>query len=227
MKNIVKKISSVLMAIMLICGIYVLSSPVDALADEEYHVRFHYSRTDNNYSDYYINVYETGANGENHNFKVVDNEGIYEYIFTRTEDVDAVNFIIKAYSDDSLSLTNNENVDLAEGSSMDIYITGDTKDTAVISTTAPQTQSSDEPASSEETPAADPQTTSAQQETPASVDTSSSEGPVDSSTIYQEDDKTKDYSVGILQAIIFDVVLFAIIGGASYVLLSKEKKAKA
>ena len=192
------------MAIMLISSVYVLSSPVDALADTvSYTVTFHYTRSDQNYAGYRIKAYtvSNSTGSDTVTFEVNGSEGVFSYRFNRDVDNDDdIMFIVQTADrseteiQDSVSLDNN-------AEAMDIFINGDTKEVTFSSA-------------------------SASTDTLASVDTPSSDGPVDSSTIYQEDDKTKDYSVGILQAIIFDVVLFAIIGGASYVLLSKEKKAK-
>jgi len=44
--------------------------------------------------------------------------------------------------------------------------------------------------------------------------------------LYVGDDPNKDYSVGILQALVYDVVIFAIIGVGSYMVLGNDKKKK-
>lgn len=43
---------------------------------------------------------------------------------------------------------------------------------------------------------------------------------------YEEDDKNKDYSVGILSALVIDVIIFAIIGVGAYTILGTDKKRK-
>lgn len=241
MKNILKKISIVLAALMLIGTIYVVSDSQVALAAQtEYTVTFHYTRADGNISGATITAWASGTSGsaDPKSFQVNGNEGVCEYKFTFDPDVDVteVNFITQcagitdfANNNQSYELEsivqniyiyvdsdNNASWDLTASS--EIQSGGETTSAQTETTTQTTSEIATQPTSEAVTQPAEQPTTAAQ----TGIGTESTSQTSTQSNVVKENNK--DYSVGFFQALIIDIILFAILGGLSFVALSKEKK---
>ena len=231
MRNIIKKISSVLMALMLLSGIIVLSNEQVVFAENvNYTVNFHYVRADKNYGNYSIKAYTiTDNEGKNGTFTASGDEGVFTYTFTAdTEIDDSVNFIIQVAGTTTEEVPNKSVTLNFAASSMDIYINGDTKEVSLTPITAAPATTTEQPTT---TAAAEQPTTQAAVEQPttqAAVEQPttpaapvSNEGDVKQ---YKQDDPDADYSVGTFKAIIIDIVIFAALGAFSYYKLGQDKK---
>lgn len=214
MKSIIKKISIVLMTLMLVSSVYVWNDSIDVLADEvSYTVTFHYTRADGNYDTYTIKAYTVSdSEGQKGAFTNAGNEATFTYSFTRDTDLDdSVTFVVQP-ADGGEAIIKNTQVPLADGSSMDVYIS---EASAEYSLTPPENAANLN--SQGETPApANPEPqTDVDNPTPGETPTTQAAG----------DDPNADYSVGMFTAIIIDVIIFAICGVAAYMILGKDKKA--
>ena len=237
MKNVFKRMSIVLVALMLVSTIYVLSDSHEVLADENYTVTFHYLRSDGDFDGLQITVYpvvDSETAKVKSPFSVNGNEGTLVYNFVRHDDDIIVSFIVQkdGVSDPVEERTSIELED--DVTSMDVYFKqGNAEDYQTVEPsdwdTSLNSQSVDVTSQTETTS----QTVSKDVTQPAEQPTTAAQTGITSESTSQTStqsivakENNKDYSVGFFQALIVDIILFAILGGLSFVALSKEKKVK-
>ena len=246
MKNIFRKISIALAALMLVSTVFVLSDSTIAMAAEtNYTVTFHYTRADGNVTGYDIDVWGSGNDGKTQAFTSNGTEGtcvfnlkvdtdIYDeasFIFdvhvagTKTADFDDTPFVLTSTSQDVYIAVNGENkawgfepIDLATLVDAGTDTPSETSAAAEQPTTpAATTPAATTPAATQ--PAEQP-TTAAQVSTDTQT-TGTTPATTGQSSVVKENNK--DYSVGFFQALLMDIVLFGILGGLTFLSLSKEK----
>lgn len=213
MRNIIKKISIIVMTFMFVCGAFLVSEKQNVYADGEnvITVIFNYTRSDGKYSDYTIKAFRpSDSQGLQGEFTVSANEGVYEYKFVKNVDVDSdVSFIIQPKTSTEAEVRGDIDISTINSGTVEVNIDGDAKTFAVAdnsSTTEIESQEQTEPET----------TVSSVSDDTEAVTTEKVDIP---------DDPNADYSVKTYMVVIIDVVFFVVMGALAYVVLSKKKNA--
>lgn len=206
MKSIIKKVGISIFAMILVSSILVIGKGQNVFADgEEFTVNFHYSRSDANYSGYTIKAYSiTDSEGKSGTFTVNGNEGVFTYTFTRDAEIDdQIRLLIRTSDSQITEIDSNIDISGVTSNTIDVAINGESKSVEIMEAG---------------------QTTSPEPTVTPTVTGNESNAEDTTQKPLVPDDPNADYSVSIVMVIIIDVVFLVIVGGASFLVLGKEKK---
>ena len=228
MKNIIKKISVAIFALMLMFGAVVNTNVKSVYADDNIiTIKFTYVRTDQKYSDYYMKAFmSSGTVDTNGEFMVIDGKAVFECKLQKNGDIDEIiSFRVMEKTINEAVIKGEIDISTINNGTIDVVINGDSGATTITGTSGTSEMTNTE------TPSVEPETPSAGTETPDEPATEpQQDAPVEPDIAYTEkldvgDDPNKDYSMKPAMVVVCDVLFLGALGVAVFFVLSKKKNA--
>lgn len=223
MKNIIKKLSVMIVALMLMFGAVISTNVKSIYADDNIiTVKFTYVRSDQKYTDYYMKAFMPSGNVDtNGEFMIIGDKAVFECKLQKNVDLDEIiSFRVMEKSINEAVIKGEIDITNINSGSIEVVINGDSGTTIVTGTSG-----------SSEFTGEQPETPSAPTETPDEPESKPQQSsPEEPNIAYTEkldvgDDPNKDYSMKPAMVVVFDVLFLGALGGLVYLVLSKKQNA--
>ena len=229
MKNIIKKISVIMIALMLMFGAVVSTNVKSIYADDNIiTIKFTYVRSDNKYSDYYMKAFTSSTSVDTDGeFMIVDDKAVFECKFQKNIDIDEIiSFRVMEKTINEAVISGNVDIATINSGVIEVTINGDSGKTTVVgSNSSAESEFTGNTNSEENTTSGE--NTSSEENTTSEVESTETVQPEISYTEELDvgDDPNKDYSMKPAMVIVVDVLFLAGLGACVFLVLNKKKNA--